>query len=211
MAKRKRKEKKSIAERALHKLRHNGPSVAVRYIVNQMVAKRNPNLIFEGIPEYVIEKARAEAVKRIREITRKKMQEKKFWREQERERKEKKENHHREVLKGYLKAENKIRYCAGLPVEDRAVLSGVTDKEFWRKVIEFRKNCVTAKKATEILGCSYYQLDKWDKQGLVPHVYTRVIYIDQAGKFVETRFWNVDELKSINVEELRNRRKEKQP
>ena len=209
MAGNRRKAKKSVSEKALHKLRFHGPREAARYIAEVMVAKRNPNLVIEGVPEHIVYAARKEAVARIRVATIKKIQAKRAIRMQEERQREEEDRHKREVLKGFLSANDKIRYCAGLPVEDRSILSNITNRNFWQKVTEFRKNCVTAKEAAEILGCSRYQLDKWDKLGLVPHVFTRKIYVSSAGKHVDARFWNVDELKKVDVEKLKNHGREK--
>ena len=203
--KHKKKRKVSTEEKALNKLRMNGPKEAVRYIVARMVATRNTNMPLNGVPAYIIESARVLALKEIREIERRKKEKERAEEEKLREYQEEQEKHKKAILKGFLETENKVRFYAGLSSEDAKILSGIATKEFIKQVREFRKNSITAKKATEILGCSYYELNKWDKQGLVPHAFTKKIYIDEANKYIESRFWNLEDLTAVNVEKLRKR------
>jgi hypothetical protein len=83
-----------------------------------------------------------------------------------------------------------IRLLASLapPVRDE-----LATREEKKLVIALRKTAMMTARACAFVGCTKTELNKWDADGRLPHLFTRVI---MRKKSVECRFWAEDTLEA---------------
>jgi hypothetical protein len=83
-----------------------------------------------------------------------------------------------------------VRFLAGLPPIERDNLA--TDDER-RKAIDMRKDSLPTSRACEAIGCTKTELNRWDEEGKLPHLYQKKISIPGA-KATMARYWNLKDI-----------------
>lgn len=76
-----------------------------------------------------------------------------------------------------------IRWLAGLPPSDRDRVGQPAER---RQAIEMRMRSLMSGAVRRRLNCTQTELDRWDAQGLLPHLYTRIM---PYKKNTRCRFW----------------------
>lgn len=99
-------------------------------------------------------------------------------------------------------ADNALRFLAGLSPIDR---DKIATKDERRGSIALRKASIKTGEVREMLGCSLAELNRWNKDGRLPHLYEREMLV--SSKIVRCRFWLIDDVESSArlVDEWRRR------
>lgn len=92
---------------------------------------------------------------------------------------------HQEMVRA-RESDRAVLFAARLTPEER---KAIATKEEATQAVGIRKSSVTKSKAMGILGCTATELDRWDGDGRLPHLFTRVLPL---GKATECRFWNTE-------------------
>jgi hypothetical protein len=79
-----------------------------------------------------------------------------------------------------------VSYLAGLSPADRDLLATKAER---RAAIALRKTAMLKGKVLAALGCTATELERWHADGRLPHVFTRVLRLEVAGKAQPCRFW----------------------
>ena len=77
-----------------------------------------------------------------------------------------------------------VGFLAGLPPKERNSVAAPAER---RAAIALRKRCVMTGAVRKALGCTLAELNRWDADGRLPHVFKRVIHYERA---TECRFWS---------------------
>lgn len=77
-----------------------------------------------------------------------------------------------------------IAFLAGLAPEDRDKIATLAER---RDAVALRKASLLAGKVKALLGCTTTELDRWDADGRLPHLYRRVLQFERA---TSCRFWS---------------------
>ena len=84
---------------------------------------------------------------------------------------------------GRLEGEDRILFLAGLPPADRNKIGTPADR---RAAIALRRICIMTGEVRARLQCSRTELDRWDRDRRLPHLFTKEINIH---RMTECRFW----------------------
>lgn len=83
------------------------------------------------------------------------------------------------------------RWLASLPPEERKRLGTPAER---KEAVALRKRCLKTGAVRDRLQCSLTELNRWDAEGLLPHLYTRKMPLSVAGRAVSCRFWLEDDV-----------------
>jgi len=84
-----------------------------------------------------------------------------------------------------LTGDSKIIFLAGLSPGDRDEIAHPAER---RAAIALRKTGIMASKVRAALACSATELDRWDADGRLPHLYVGMVIL-RFGKATLCRFW----------------------
>lgn len=88
-----------------------------------------------------------------------------------------------------LKSEHeRTVFLAGLTPSDRDTIATSTER---REAIIMRKSTILAGEVKTILGCTQRELDRWNADGRLPHLFMRRI---QLARTTNCRFWSVEQV-----------------
>ena len=86
------------------------------------------------------------------------------------------------------------RWLASLPPTEREHLATPGER---KEAVALRKRCLKTSAVRERLQCSLTELNRWDAEGLLPHLYTRKMLLSVAGRAVSCRFWLEDDVAAV--------------
>ena len=78
----------------------------------------------------------------------------------------------------------RIVFLAGLPVDEREHAGTAAER---KEAIALRKTAIMAGKVRAALGCTETELDRWNADGRLPHLYVRTMHFEKA---TPCRFWD---------------------
>lgn len=84
-----------------------------------------------------------------------------------------------------------VRWLSGLGQEDRK-LAGTGEER--RRAVALRSRCLANSAVMARLGCSKTELDRWDREGLLPHLYRRRCPLYFSTGSVDKRYWLEDDV-----------------
>lgn len=102
-----------------------------------------------------------------------------------------------------LKAEYEIFKSSGNEKRWGVALDTGDRKHFFKpkeikEIVTLRREKLSTYKTRILIGCSLAEINRWDKEGLLPHAFKQVIQI--GGKSKEARFWLESEVKAKMLE-----------
>jgi len=100
-----------------------------------------------------------------------------------------KEESARRELEEFRNASNPAKHLAGR-ITMAAALGA--SKEVVEQAKQLRQRGVLTEKCREILGCTLVELNRWDKDGRLPHAFTKRVRLD--AKCVTARVWDSSEV-----------------
>jgi hypothetical protein len=83
-----------------------------------------------------------------------------------------------------------VAFLAGLAPADRDKIATPAER---RDAVALRKTSLLAGKVKALLGCTTTELDRWDADGRLPHLYVRVLQFERA---TPCRFWSETQVTS---------------
>jgi len=84
--------------------------------------------------------------------------------------------------------QGRARFLASLDPMDRDAIGEKADR---RTAVELRKASAMAGQACAAVSCTRTELDRWDEDGRLPHLFIKRVHIH---RMVDCRFWNLGEL-----------------